>query len=257
MILRRLTDALRKQDWFTVVIETLIVVLGVFLGIQLGNWNEARAEQRLAEDYTVRLIADLEQNLSAARRLTSYYDAVTQSIVDADRMLLLPDPDPEALVGAAYRASEFMYTPRRRATWDQIVSSGDLDLLPNDMIASGLSDYYKLDDATNDTILRLQDTPYRLTVRSLIPLPVQLAIREGCSDQIDEDTNMMGFVAECQIAVDDVLLEDTARALMASEDLREALRYQYSMVASVQVNNRGDVFDLTQLLAALRQEAAP
>ena len=50
MILRRLTDALRKQDWFTVVIETLIVVLGVFLGIQLGNWNEARAEQRLAED---------------------------------------------------------------------------------------------------------------------------------------------------------------------------------------------------------------
>ena len=26
MILRRLTDAFRKQDWFTVAVETLIVV---------------------------------------------------------------------------------------------------------------------------------------------------------------------------------------------------------------------------------------
>ena len=39
MILRRLTTALRKQDWFTVVIETLIVVLGVFLGLQVNNWS--------------------------------------------------------------------------------------------------------------------------------------------------------------------------------------------------------------------------
>ena len=43
MILRRIATAFRKQDWFTVAVETLIVVLGVFLGIQLGNWNDARA----------------------------------------------------------------------------------------------------------------------------------------------------------------------------------------------------------------------
>lgn len=53
MILRRISDAFRKQDWFTVGVETLIVVLGVFLGIQLGNWNDARkarsSEQQLLE----------------------------------------------------------------------------------------------------------------------------------------------------------------------------------------------------------------
>ncbi|MEM5518631.1 hypothetical protein WNY37_16860 [Henriciella sp. AS95] len=257
MILQRLATSIRKQDWFTVLIETLIVVLGVFLGIQLGNWNAARAEQRLAESYTVRLIADLEQDLSASRRLTSYYDAVTQSIVDADRMLSLTDPDPKALIVAAYRASEFTYTPKRRATWDQIVSSGDLDLLPNDMIASGLSDYYKFDEAADDTISRLQDTPYRLSVRFLVPLPIQLEIRDGCSDDIEENSNINGFVAECRIAVDDSLLEDTASALLESNDLQKALRYQYSMVAAVQVNNRGDVFALNQLLAALKEETAP
>jgi hypothetical protein len=40
MILRRLSDAFRKQDWFTVAVEILIVVLGVFLGLQVNNWNE-------------------------------------------------------------------------------------------------------------------------------------------------------------------------------------------------------------------------
>ena len=44
MILRRLTTALRKQDWVTVVIETLIVVFGVFIGLQVNNCNEARAQ---------------------------------------------------------------------------------------------------------------------------------------------------------------------------------------------------------------------
>ena len=37
MILRRLSDAFRKQDSFTVAVEILIVVLGVFLAIQLAT----------------------------------------------------------------------------------------------------------------------------------------------------------------------------------------------------------------------------
>ncbi|MEZ5918199.1 MAG: hypothetical protein R3C40_11665 [Parvularculaceae bacterium] len=45
MILRRITMALKRQDWITVSIETLIVVLGVFLGLQANNWNEARVER--------------------------------------------------------------------------------------------------------------------------------------------------------------------------------------------------------------------
>lgn len=254
MILRRLATALRRQDWVTVAIETLIVVLGVFLGLQLGNWNEARADRQLGRDYTVRLIADLEHDLSAVRTLIGYYDDVTQSIEDADRMLASSDPEPKALVVAAYRASEFTYNPKRRATWDQIVSSGDLGLLPQAAIESDLSNYYRFLEANDDTIFRLQDTPYRRIVRSLIPLPVQLSIRDGCSDQTDDDATVLGFVAECHLDTDEAMLEDTARALMSSGQMREMLRYQYSMVASVRANLLGDIFVLQQLLGALGAE---
>lgn len=37
MILRRLADAIRRQVWFTVLVETGIVVMGVFLGLQVSN----------------------------------------------------------------------------------------------------------------------------------------------------------------------------------------------------------------------------
>ena len=32
MILRKLASAIRRQDWFTVLLEFVIVVLGIFIG---------------------------------------------------------------------------------------------------------------------------------------------------------------------------------------------------------------------------------
>lgn len=257
MILRRLSISLRKQDWFTVVIETLIVVFGVFMGLQVNNWNGSRADRLLGEDYVERLISDLERDLGSANALTNYYDEVQQSILDADRLLASPDPNPQALVVAAYRASEFTYNPKRRATWDQIVSSGHLGLLPGDAIIGELSDYYRFQAADQDTISRLQDTPYREIIRSLIPLTVQLAIREGCSDLVAEDGSFVGFVVQCQLDINHDLLKETTRTLMASEALREPLRYQYSKVASVQNNNGGDLLILENLLTTLQDAAGP
>ncbi len=42
MIIRRILDALRKPEWGTALIEFLIVVIGIFLGLQISNWNEDR-----------------------------------------------------------------------------------------------------------------------------------------------------------------------------------------------------------------------
>ena len=41
MILRRLTEHVKAQNWFAVTID---FVIGVFVGIQVSNWNAARLE---------------------------------------------------------------------------------------------------------------------------------------------------------------------------------------------------------------------
>lgn len=44
MILRRLAEAINRQDWFVVFLELLIVVFGVYIGIYLGDIQAARQQ---------------------------------------------------------------------------------------------------------------------------------------------------------------------------------------------------------------------
>ena len=46
MRLRRINEHVKTQNWFAVGLDFVIVVVGVFIGIQVSNWNEARGDQR-------------------------------------------------------------------------------------------------------------------------------------------------------------------------------------------------------------------
>ena len=63
MILRRLAQHLREQNWTAISIEFVLLVLGVFLGIQVANWNEQRADSARAQAYLVRLQDDFARDL--------------------------------------------------------------------------------------------------------------------------------------------------------------------------------------------------
>lgn len=44
-----------------VVVELVVVILGVFIGLQAANWNENRKTDERAADFTQRLRADLRE----------------------------------------------------------------------------------------------------------------------------------------------------------------------------------------------------
>lgn len=235
MILRRIAEAFRRQDWFTVFVETMIVVLGVFLGLQVNNWNAARANARLGRDYVERLAVDLSRDLAAVQKQTGYYEEVLRAVVTTDRLLRDPDADPEALVISAYRASEIMFTAPAHATWDQIVSSGHLGLLPNDAIVDHLSNYYSF-DIVGDAYRILSESDYRRTARRIIPIAIQAAMRDGCSDNRDANQAILGFAETCALNADPSIIREAAAALRAEPAPAAALRYQYSDVITSRLN---------------------
>ncbi|WP_395339560.1 hypothetical protein PN836_014825 [Ningiella sp. W23] len=55
MILHRLSVAIRRQDWFTVLIEIMIVVIGVVLALQVQQWAQAHEERKTEAAYLSRL----------------------------------------------------------------------------------------------------------------------------------------------------------------------------------------------------------
>ena len=59
MILRRLSQSLKEQNWTAIWIEFVLLVSGVFLGIQVSNWNSERVTNIQSEIFTNRLREDL------------------------------------------------------------------------------------------------------------------------------------------------------------------------------------------------------
>jgi hypothetical protein len=64
MILRRVIVHFRKQEWTAIAIDFLIVVVGVFVGIQVSNWNAAQADEKRLDQQLAALSSELEGNLA-------------------------------------------------------------------------------------------------------------------------------------------------------------------------------------------------
>jgi hypothetical protein len=83
MILGRVTEYVKTQNWFAVGVELVILVLGVFIGIQVSNWNESRQEQQIAAGYLDRLRNDFRVESENYRRYINYYESVHAHAIDA------------------------------------------------------------------------------------------------------------------------------------------------------------------------------
>lgn len=94
MLLRRVTKHVTDQNWFAVVIDFLIVVVGVFIGIQVANWNSEQEERALEAVYTERLhkeVIDLESIRKAT--IVTRRD-ILEYLKGASKKLMSPIGDP-------------------------------------------------------------------------------------------------------------------------------------------------------------------
>lgn len=76
MLLRRLAENLQNHNWSIVLTELLIVVVGVFMGIQVSNWNDSRIDDKHAGAYLERIRADLDADLVASRNRMDFWSEV-------------------------------------------------------------------------------------------------------------------------------------------------------------------------------------
>lgn len=101
MILHKLARSLRRQDWFTVVLEIVIVVVGIFLGLQANDWNQARTDRAVETRYLERLQTDLLNDL---RRLDRSSGLTAERMAQVE-LLLNGIANPEV---AASRPNRFI-----------------------------------------------------------------------------------------------------------------------------------------------------
>lgn len=143
MILHRLADAIREQNWFTVFIEVLIVMIGIFLGLQVTQWNENRKERALEAIYTQRLHQEV-LDLSAVRTpLVQSREIMVAELKSA--FLKLSAPEGEALGNS--ECFHLGYNPAVTNPTDdlplivELLSSGRLTIFTDERLEKALGNF--------------------------------------------------------------------------------------------------------------------
>ncbi len=182
-MLRRLITSARRQDWFAVTVELVVVVLGIFIGMQVTNWNEDRKLARQAREYRESLATDLATDEDTMREHADYFRVIEQygtvALDYLDRPVPVADPEQASrLVTALMIASSLWEYRHARPTYEDLKSTGNLPLLGGTALRVRLANYYTAVDSAAvqwDVV-----TGYRAHIRSIIPAEAQRRIMDTC-----------------------------------------------------------------------------
>jgi len=190
-LLHRLINSLRTQNWTAIGLEFLVVVFGVFLGLQATNWNAGLSDRRDEAQALREIAADIRQDRRemvgarnvALRRLAAMREVLILARGQAPTEVNLRSGTGEAAGG--YVRTSVPQTPpltadERGAMWsiigsayypsptspsfDSLISSGRIHILRDDALVRDIQTYRLVSGyliATQNETLR----PISVTVR--------------------------------------------------------------------------------------------
>ena len=183
MILRRVIQHVKKQEWTAIWIDLVIVVVGVFIGIQVANWNEERQTRQKADGFTTQLMADLRLTSWNYQFFLEYYrDVRAAAEITVDALSGRAPLSNEDLLINAYRATQYKTNASRRSTYDELVSTGNLGLISDSELRRKVGRVYgnvAIDSMAREGV----ESRYREWFRMHMPTEVQRALGKQCGDK--------------------------------------------------------------------------
>lgn len=246
MILRRLTENLRAQNWVAIGIEFVLLVLGVYLGILAANWNLDRAARQETGKLLSQLQTELGEMIVDLDSMDTYY-AVSGRY--AARALAGWSGDPDVsdneFVIAAYQASQINGVGTNSSVWAEIFGAGNLRNIDDLPLRQNLRSLMTFDYDLVD--LNAAMSRYREEVRKIIPDAQQDAIRARCGD-VQKPNGVLVLPARCDLVLPAAGAARTASALRARPELIGELNWHGALVAT-QLQNVDALRDYSTELA--------
>jgi hypothetical protein len=259
MILRRVIAHFRKQEWTAIAIDFLIVVLGVFVGLQVNNWNEAREKMARAEILSQRLNDDFGVDLWVASSLLDYNRAVYENalLVLHDLTGAAPLPDDKFMI-AAFRASQFNNYIPSSSTYRELVSTGGLELVARTPLGGVAAIFYE-STMIPDMVVDGRSSDYRRLYRSIAPVEVQHHLSAQCGDRYSSVDDVLSHVSlisyACELELPAETIAEAASALRGRPELAEALRLRIATLAT-QIGDLGTLLERTESYRASKEAFA-
>lgn len=241
MILRRFMKHVTDQNWFAVGLDVIVVITGIFLGMQVTEWNEDRKDmlkekavlEALFKESYERL-AYLEAEVSEFASYVSGQEASIQALIKGE---LPADMSHEEFVKGVTLTRRLAPPSPPSSIYNSIIATGEIRLIRNQKIVLGLANLQAQLASVKEYAGRLYNTPevrepyHRAIVSIYDPaLPgkrrqdADFKILAGDPDFLEQSVDILRAVA---------ILQSARRGLLAeSQKIHLLLCHEASLACS-------------------------
>jgi hypothetical protein len=183
MILRRVIDHVKHQNWTAVALDFVIVVMGVFIGIQVSNWNAAQEFKGRERELLRELRSEIEKSIAATEDKLAMYKEVGAA---GERSLSFLKSgggcgsDCWRVIVDFLHASQWQGARLNSSTYAEMRRLG----LPRSRRVAGAVEAYYAQNETPATAIA-EFPEYRNLVRGLVPVDIQRKYWTKCWKMID------------------------------------------------------------------------
>lgn len=232
MLLRRISEHVRAQNWTAIAIDFVIVVVGVFVGIQVSNWNDANRDRVRAESYLESIQGELLTDAAAIERRAIFWRQVSAYGDDALAYAehgRLKDGSAWQTLLAFFQASQIWPYTATDTTYRELTGSGELALIRDRTMRAALSDYYVVRKGRLDPMFAGLPA-YREDVRGLTPMRVQNYIWASCHRSFADGAEEMQELVACDSPISEAEAREILRGYVAAPEIVRGLRFWMSTI---------------------------
>lgn len=146
MLLRSISKHVKEQNWFAILLDLFIVIFGVFIGIQVSNWNQEWAGERQAKVLLNRLYDDLQNDQDSLNSELVYKASVRKyAMIVLDALNGKKSISDKQFIISAYQASQMSGAWSTRTTFNEIISTGQFNLIKDQQLKNLIFANYAVD----------------------------------------------------------------------------------------------------------------
>lgn len=151
MLLRRITAHVRNENWFAVFLDLVVVVVGLFIGLQIDDWWERQREARLESAYLLEIQEDFVANKSNLEKSIREIEQIIRDMIVLHGQSTLPEPSlSSAELNKQFRSINDMPTfVLVSRAYANLTGSGDLKLMRDRLLKNALAEYYAQAELTS------------------------------------------------------------------------------------------------------------
>lgn len=225
MILRRITEHVKTQNWFAVWVEFVIVVFGVFAGLQVQEWQTAREFDAMERAYLVELREEILRNNVYNEGRREQIAVIIEAGERAANSLgagASCEADCKSNVVDHFIASQVMFSPAFAAVYEEMQRLG---LPRSDAVKAALARFYSAHNGMRAAYENSRPE-YRVRLRGHLTPSAQRVLWRNC---VGLENGVETYNPQCTLDISEAEAREIAQRIHADTELPGLLNYWIGM----------------------------